>query len=271
MSATLCQDGNDGFSAFGRFPSRQPAPMSAAVENPRGAGKLNASSVPSIALDQLTDGQRDCLRLVYNHMTSKDIARSLGVSPHTVDMRLRTAMKVLGVATRIDAARLLMQDEHGPDVLPALPLLDNDAGDAGADQPYQSLIYGPSDMVSGAESAIFSASASAAGAAEFGLDPARSDAHQLLNPTFDPSAVGPPRTADALMTSEAAMLGSRSGAGTSDPGSGARPLASPPLPWGERNTLSVPMRLAWIAGISIGSALGFGAILSALQSLKGLL
>jgi hypothetical protein len=31
------------------------------------------------------------------------------------------------------------------------------------------------------------------------------------------------------------------------------------------------MRLAWIAGISIGSALGFGAILSALQSLKGLL
>lgn len=274
MIATLCQDGNDDFSAFGRFtsrrqesPLRRPEPMSSPPESQRQAGKSSASGAASTALDQLTD----CLRLVYNHMLSKGIARSLGVSPHTVDMRLRTAMKVLGVATRIDAARLLMQDEHGPDVLPALPLLDEYAGDAGTDQAYQSLIYGPSDMVSGAESAIFRASASVAGAAEVGLDPARTDAHQLHNPTFDPSAVGPPRTADALMTSEAVTLGSRSGTGTSDPGSGARPLASPPLPWGERNTLSVPMRLAWIAGISIGSALGFGAILSALQSLKSLL
>ena len=50
-------------------------------------------------LAQLTDGQRDCLRLVYRHMTSKDIARTLGVSPHTVDMRLRTAMKVFEVDT----------------------------------------------------------------------------------------------------------------------------------------------------------------------------
>jgi DNA-binding CsgD family transcriptional regulator len=242
--------------------------MSAASEGPRGAGKPAAAGPVATPLNQLTDGQRDCLRLVYNHMTSKDIARSLGVSPHTVDMRLRTAMKVLGVATRIDAARLLMQDEHGPDVLPALPLADGSSDD---DQAYQSLIYGSSDMASGAESAIFSASASAVGAAEFRQDLAGTDAHQLLKTTFDPSAGGPPRNADALMTSEAVILGSRSGAGTSDPGSGARPLASPPLPWGARNTLSVPMRLAWIAGISIGSALGFGALLSALQSLKGLL
>jgi len=242
--------------------------MSAASETPRPASSASASSAPASNLDHLTDGQRDCLRLVYNHMTSKDIARSLGVSPHTVDMRLRTAMKVLGVATRIDAARLLMQDEHGPDVLPLISPL---APEAGAGQTYQPLIYGSSDMASEAESVTFGSSASAVGDAQFGQDPARTDAHQLLKSRFDPSAGGPPRTADALMTSEAVMLGSRSGAGTSDPGSGARPLASPPLPWGERNTLSVPMRLAWIAGISIGSALGFGAILSALQSLKALL
>jgi DNA-binding NarL/FixJ family response regulator len=37
----------------------------------------------------LTDAERDCLRLVFQHMTSKDIARQLGGSPHTVDMRLR--------------------------------------------------------------------------------------------------------------------------------------------------------------------------------------
>ena len=61
---------------------------------------------PNPDLAALTDGQRDCLRLVYNHMTSKDIARILGVSPHTVDMRLRTAMKTLSVGSRIEAARL---------------------------------------------------------------------------------------------------------------------------------------------------------------------
>ncbi|MEY2882969.1 MAG: hypothetical protein RL490_693, partial [Pseudomonadota bacterium] len=79
-----------------------------------------AAPLPNPRVAQLTEGQRDCLRLVYNHMTSKDIARVLGVSPHTVDMRLRTAMKTLNVDSRIDAARLLAQDEAGgftaPDV-----------------------------------------------------------------------------------------------------------------------------------------------------------
>lgn len=268
MSATLCQDGNDGFSAFGRFPSKQTFTMTGSAEKPMNPRRTAEDQASFAALSQLTDGQRDCLRLVYNHMTSKDIARTLGVSPHTVDMRLRTAMKVLGVATRIDAARLLMQDEHGPDVMPALPLSDDSQT---ADPTYQPLIYGSSDMASPTESAIFGASGSAASGAATGQDPAQALTANLFNPSFDPSAGGPPRTADALMSSEAAMLGSRSGAGTTDPGSGARPLASPPLPWGQRNTLSVPMRLAWVAGIAIGSALSFGAILSALQSLKELL
>lgn len=268
MSASLCQDGNDGFGAFGRFPSMRVSAMSAVPEAPRKADIPAVSRNPASLLGQLTDGQRDCLRLVYNHMTSKDIARTLNVSPHTVDMRLRTAMKVLGVATRIDAARLLMQDEHGPDVLPIMPLSEQPSD---VPDTYQPLIYGSSDMASGAESVSLGSSTSAVGGADPEQDLARTNAHQLLKSGFDPSASGPPRTADALMSSEAAMLGSRSGAGTTDPGSGTRPLATPPLPWGARNTLSVPMRLAWIAGISIGSALSFGAILSALSSLKGLL
>lgn len=54
----------------------------------------------------LNDGQRDCLRLVSENRTSKDIARLLDVSPHTVDMRLRLAMRTLNVSTRGDAARM---------------------------------------------------------------------------------------------------------------------------------------------------------------------
>lgn len=44
-------------------------------------------------------------------MTSKDIARELGLSPHTVDQRLRVAIRTLGVASRVEAARLLAQYE----------------------------------------------------------------------------------------------------------------------------------------------------------------
>ena len=57
------------------------------------------------AVDRLNDGQRDCLRLVLAHHNSKEIARQLGVSPHTVDQRLRTAMRILDVQSRFEAAR----------------------------------------------------------------------------------------------------------------------------------------------------------------------
>lgn len=54
---------------------------------------------------KLNDGQRECLRLVLAHLNSKEIGRKLGVSPHTVDQRLRQAMKVLGASSRFEAAR----------------------------------------------------------------------------------------------------------------------------------------------------------------------
>ncbi|MEO9599770.1 helix-turn-helix transcriptional regulator [Parasphingorhabdus sp.] len=56
-------------------------------------------------IEKLNDGQRDCLRLVLAHLNSKEIARELGVSPHTVDQRLRTAMRILDVQSRFEAAR----------------------------------------------------------------------------------------------------------------------------------------------------------------------
>jgi DNA-binding CsgD family transcriptional regulator len=223
-----------------------------------------SSSASADRVDRLTKGQRDCLRLVYNHMTSKDIARALNVSPHTVDMRLRTAMRVLGVTSRIEAARTLVDAERA----------------AGIEHPaYQPLIYGSPDMVADTDSGKMGATVSAALVDGF----AAAGSHTgLLRPDIDPSVSGPPRSADASNPSEAAMLGSRSGVSAFDPGADTRPLpgilptgtsadAGLPLPWGARNTLSVPVRLAWVAGISIGSALAFGAVLSALQALKSLL
>ncbi len=53
---------------------------------------------------RLTAGQRECLDLVDDHATSKEIARQLGISRHTVDARLRGAIQTLGVTSRREAA-----------------------------------------------------------------------------------------------------------------------------------------------------------------------
>jgi hypothetical protein len=49
-----------------------------------------------------------CLLLVAEHRTSKEISRHLGISPHTVDQRIRLALRTLGVRDRIEASRLLL-------------------------------------------------------------------------------------------------------------------------------------------------------------------
>jgi len=58
---------------------------------------------------RLTDGQLDCLRLVDQHLSSKEIAAELRISPHTVDQRIRQALHTLGVERRTQAARLVAQ------------------------------------------------------------------------------------------------------------------------------------------------------------------
>lgn len=63
-------------------------------------------------LARLTEQQRVCLRLVYAHMTSKEIARMLGIEPGSVDQHVKAAMRVLGVGDRRSAARLLAEHEE---------------------------------------------------------------------------------------------------------------------------------------------------------------
>ena len=55
---------------------------------------------------ELSQGQKDCLELVSDHATSKEIALQLGISRHTVDARMRSAMATLGVSSRREAAML---------------------------------------------------------------------------------------------------------------------------------------------------------------------
>jgi DNA-binding CsgD family transcriptional regulator len=60
---------------------------------------------------KLNKGQRQCLRLVLAHLNSKEIGRKLDISPHTVDQRLRQAMRTLSTNTRFEAARKFAEHE----------------------------------------------------------------------------------------------------------------------------------------------------------------
>lgn len=63
-------------------------------------------------IEKLSEGQRICLRLVFRHMSSKQIARALEISRHTVDQRVARACNTLGVSTRVDAARMVAEYER---------------------------------------------------------------------------------------------------------------------------------------------------------------
>jgi DNA-binding CsgD family transcriptional regulator len=67
---------------------------------------------------RLTEQQRICLRFVYLHMTSKEIAPLLGIEPGSVDQHIKAAMRVLGVGDRKTAAKLLAEHEQRDGVQP---------------------------------------------------------------------------------------------------------------------------------------------------------
>jgi DNA-binding CsgD family transcriptional regulator len=55
-------------------------------------------------LASLTAKQREVMDLLIQHKTSKEIARILRISPHTVDQRIQFAKDKLGAQSRSDAA-----------------------------------------------------------------------------------------------------------------------------------------------------------------------
>lgn len=64
-------------------------------------------------VEQLTEPQRECLRLVLSHHNSKEIAGLLKVSPSAVDKRIERAVQLLGASSRFAAARMLSEHNDG--------------------------------------------------------------------------------------------------------------------------------------------------------------
>lgn len=163
-------------------------------------------------LARLTEQQRACLRFVFAHMTSKEIAPHLGIAPNSVDQHIKAAMRTLGVSDRRAAARMLAEYE----------------GAVGG----QPLVYQMPEVAPEEDRAVFAQ-------VDEGLRPKPEMAMHDEQADFD-----------------------------------AAPLPEPslPLPIGgvRPNDVGIVKRLAWIAVISIGIALAFGALVSGVEALTRL-
>jgi DNA-binding NarL/FixJ family response regulator len=75
------------------------------------AGRLAGTGHPTglAALDQLSDREREVLKLVAEGESSKSIAQRLGVSPKTIDTYRSRAMVKLGVDNLAGLVRLAIQ------------------------------------------------------------------------------------------------------------------------------------------------------------------
>lgn len=168
------------------------------------------------AVARLSEGQRQCLRMVYRHMETKEIARVLGISPDGVTQRIKTAMRTLGVNRRRDAALILAQAE-GTDT-------------------YPSLVYPSRDIEIAPNPAMLGPST-------------EGERHRELS-------------GEAMREDQAVFTA-------------AFPSRSPtlPLPIGRTrpDDLGLIGRLLWIAAITIGIALAFGALVAGVEGLTRLI
>jgi DNA-binding CsgD family transcriptional regulator len=217
---------------------------------------------------RLTAGQRECLYLVDDHATSKEIARQLGISRHTVDARLRGAIQTLGVSSRREAAviyRAAMQAEG-----------------------YQPFAYQSPRIVTAALADEFSGHDEASNQRESGGSDGHSPPqHLFVSPGMPsvPAAAVPASSGPASMPALPATAASASlfaaGEGREEIGSvvadsavwtalpsGELAVRRPLLRlWGGANDLSPAQRVGGILVVTILAMLAFGMFLTGIEAL----
>lgn len=67
-----------------------------------------------MGVDLLTERERECLRLLLHPMRAKDIARTTGLSVHTVHDHLKSARRKLKATDSLSAAYILRDHEADP-------------------------------------------------------------------------------------------------------------------------------------------------------------
>lgn len=69
-----------------------------------------------LGLDRLSDRQRECLAYVGGGLTSKQIAREIGLHPKTVDHHIAAAVERLNAKNRTEAAGIIRRSHDRPSV-----------------------------------------------------------------------------------------------------------------------------------------------------------
>ena len=89
---------------------------------------MNETTETIVAADEagrriaaLSDRQRECLELASRGLSSKEIARQLGIAPSTVDNHIQAAVGKLDVANRRQAVRLIDRFRHRNGAIAAPP------------------------------------------------------------------------------------------------------------------------------------------------------
>lgn len=174
---------------------------------------------------RLAPRHRECLRLVRQLKSSKQIAGELGIAPGTVDGYLTEAAEIIGVRGRAAAANALAEHEA------ALRLGDGPAA------PPSDPVPNPPPGIPGVESA---------GVVEAAVFPA----FPVSPDRVDPVAAAPSRTGSAAASGFRLPLRRKGELG---------------------NDLSMGQRLLWIPALALASVVGFGTLVTALETLTGLL
>ncbi len=254
--------------------------------------KLGNGTIP------LTDRERQCLALVYNHMNSKQIAAQLGISPSTVETHIKKVRERMGGIDRWTAARKVFEMEGAP--FKAIAPLPNPLPNAWGSPPMG--IHTPEtvcfdeDVVEGVPDHDITRRR------ERG-DTGRYDAasrHPTLRTHMDPPVHdGNPGPGFQLGTAGTATHEPVQHTGQSLHGAAPDlrdPQASPVQAFGNgvegdplrgqhadgrilltgnpgrrtRNNLTIPQRIAVILGLSIMMAIAFGGLLSGMVALSNL-
>ena len=170
---------------------------------------------------RLAPRHRECLRLVRQLKSSKQIAVELGIAPGTVDGYLTEAAEIIGVRGRAAAANALAEHEAAlrQGETPVPPAQDR-----------------PPEIPGVGSAGVVDAPATPA----FPIGPDRAD----------PVAPAPPRTGTASVSGFRLPLRRKGEVG---------------------NDLSMGQRLLWIPALALASVVGFGTLVTALETLTGLL
>jgi DNA-binding CsgD family transcriptional regulator len=89
-----------------RFPTAVRCALDSQAKHPSPSKRV------SKAWDGLTDSERTVAELVARGLTNREVAQRIFLSPHTVSFHLRKVYRKLGVTTRVELARLSIEQER---------------------------------------------------------------------------------------------------------------------------------------------------------------